>query len=192
MSTTATDLGPLVSDKTAWQATRPLIYSAIVFIILDTLIVLAKTYSRHQIAKLRFWWDDFWILVAFVLLMPLCALGIVMVNTEVAWNNEDRIIVNLDEAEILLKIIYALLQFLVASYAATRFSILALYLRMFSDKALRRAIWAVIVFVTLQWVAFSIASLVQCRPVQYYWNRRIEGGSCIDVDTFYRSFTPAK
>lgn len=189
---TETELGPLVSDKTAFEATRPLVHSAIAFIVIDTLIVVAKTYSRHQIAKLRFWWDDFWIIAAYVLLMPLCALGMVMAHTEVTWNNEDRIIENVDEAEILLKIIFALLQFLVASYAATRYSILALYLRMFSDKLLRRAIWAAIGFVTLQWIAFSIASIVQCQPVRYYWDRRIEGGTCVDVDTFYRSVTPSK
>lgn len=189
---TSTELGPLVTDRTAFEVTRPLVHSAIAFIIIDTLIVAAKTYSRMQIAKLRFWWDDFWIVVAYVLLMPICGLGIAMVNTEVAWNNEDRIIVDLDENEILLKIIYALLQFLLASYAATRYSVLALYLRIFSDRWLRAAIWGVIAFVTIQWLGYAITSLVQCQPAQYYWNRRIEGGTCVDVDRFYRSFTPTK
>lgn len=190
-STTGEELGPLVSDRTTYEVTRPLVHSAIAFIIIDTLIVLAKTYSRMQIAKLRFWWDDFWIVVAYVLLMPICALGIAMVNTEVAWSSEDRIILNLDENEILLKIIYALLQFLLASYAATRYSILALYLRMFSDKWLRRAIWGVIALVTIQWIGYGLTSIFQCHPVEHYWNRRIEG-TCVDVDKFYRSFTPTK
>lgn len=191
MSTEAAELGPLVSDRTAWEVTRPLVHSAIAFIVLDTLIVLAKTYSRMRIAKLRFWWDDFWIVVAYALLMPICGLGIAMVEIEVAWSREDRIILDLDENEVLLKIIYALLQFLLASYAATRYSILALYLRMFSDKMLRRAIWAVVAFVTLQWLGYAFTSVFQCSPVQHYWNRRIEG-SCVDVDRFYRSFTPTK
>lgn len=191
-STTAAELGPLVSDRTAFEVTRPLVHSAIAFIVVDTLIVAAKTYSRMHIAKLRFWWDDFWIVVAYVLLMPICGLGIAMVTTEVAWNNEDRIVLDLDENEILLKIIYALLQFLLASYAATRYSLLALYLRIFSDRWLRAAIWGVIAFVTVQWLGYGITSLVQCQPAQYYWNRRIEGGTCVDVDRFYRSFTPTK
>lgn len=190
MSTEA-ELGPLVSDRTASEATRPLVHCAIAFIVVDTLIVLAKTYSRSQIAKLRFWWDDLWIVVAYVLLMPICGLGLAMVKTEVAWSNEDRIVLNLDENEVLLKIIYALLQFLLASYAATRFSILALYLRIFSDKWLRRAIWSVVAFVIVQWLAFALTAIFQCSPVQLYWNRRIEG-SCVDVDKFYRSFTPFK
>lgn len=192
MSTAEEELGPLVSNRSSWEATRPLWTSCIAFMGVNTLIILAKTYSRVQIAKLRFWWDDFWIVVAYVFLMPICALGMVMVKVETSWSTEDRVILDLDENEILLKIIYALLQFLLASYAATRYSILALYLRIFSDKTLRLAIWTVAVFVTLQWMGFAITAFVQCNPVQYYWNRRIEGGTCVDVDRFYRSVTPFK
>lgn len=178
-----------MSDRSSWEVTRPLWTSCIAFIIVNTLVVLAKTYSRVQLARLRFWWDDFWIIVAYVLLLPICIIGLVMVKVETSWSSEDRLILNLDENEILLKLIYSLLQFLLASYAATRYSILALYLRIFSDRTLRIAIWTVIAFVTLQWLGFAITALAQCSPVQYYWNRRIEG-TCVDIDKFYRAVTP--
>lgn len=178
-----------MSDQTSWQATRPLVRAAIAAIIIDTLIVAAKTFSRHGIAKLRFWWDDFWIIVGYFLLMPICGLGLAMVKVETSWSNEDRIILSLEENEILLKIIYALLQFLLASYAATRFSILALYLRIFSDRKLRTAIWALTAFVALQWLGFAITSVFQCIPVYHFWDRAVEG-TCVDVDKFYRSVTP--
>lgn len=95
MAAATEELGPLISNKTAYEVTRPLVHSAIAFIIVDTLIVIAKTYSRLYLAKLRFWWDDFWIIVAWATLMPLCGLALAMPYTEVAWNNEDRIIYNL-------------------------------------------------------------------------------------------------
>lgn len=101
-----------------------------------------------------------------------------MVHIETSWSNEDRIILNLEENAILLKIIYALLQCLLASYAATRYSILALYLRIFSDKKLRIAIWAVTAFVTLQWLGFAITSVFQCNPVYHFWDRSVEG-TCV-------------
>lgn len=185
----STEQGPLVSDQTSWQATRPLVRAAIATIVVDTFIVAAKTFSRHGIAKLRFWWDDFWIIVGYLLLMPICGLGLAMVQVETSWSNEDRIILNLEENKILLKIIYALLQCLLASYAATRFSILALYLRIFSDKILRRGIWALTAFVTLQWLGFAITSVFQCNPISHFWDRAVEG-TCVDVDKFYRSVTP--
>lgn len=183
-------LGPLVSEKTSWQATRPLVYSSVAFIVIDTVIVALKTYSRFRIAKLSFWWDDFWILVAYALLMPICAMGIAMAQVEVAWNNEDRIVLNLKENEILLKMIYSLLQFLIVSYALTRYSILALYLRIFTGRWLRIATWCVVAFVTLQWLGFAVTAIFQCRPVEYFWDRSIAGGQCVDVDSFYRSVTP--
>ncbi|KAL2282576.1 hypothetical protein FJTKL_10441 [Diaporthe vaccinii] len=185
----STEQGPLVSDQTSWQATRPLVRAAIAAVVVDTVIVAAKTFSRLGLAKLRFWWDDFWIIVGYFLLMPICALGLSMVHVETTWSSEDRIILNLEENAILLKIIYALLQCLLASYAATRFSILALYLRIFSDKKLRIAIWAVTAFVTLQWLGFAITSVFQCQPVYHFWDRSVEG-TCVDVDKFYRSVTP--
>lgn len=184
--------GPKVTEQSSWDVTRPLVYSAIAFMAIDTLIVIGKTYSRLYLAKLKFWWDDLWIVVAWALLMPLCGMGVAMAKIETDWDDEDRVIVNLDEAEILLKIIYTLLQFLLASYAATRYSILALYLRIFSDKKLRIAIWCTIAFVTVQWLVFAIQSVVQCNPVRYYWDRRIEGGTCINVDQLYRTVTPFK
>lgn len=174
----STEQGPLVSDQTSWQATRPLVRAAIAAIVVDTVIVAAKTFSRLGLAKLRFWWDDFWIIVGYFLLMPICALGLSMVHVETTWSSEDRIILNLEENAILLKIIYALLQCLLASYAATRFSILALYLRIFSDKKLRIAIWAVTGFVTLQWLGFAITSIFQCQPIYHFWDRSVEG-TCV-------------
>ncbi|KAF3768857.1 hypothetical protein M406DRAFT_71826 [Cryphonectria parasitica EP155] len=188
-SSTEAAQGPLLSDQTSWEATRPLVHSAIVCIAIDTVIVLAKTYSRVQIAKLKFWWDDFWIIAAYILLMPICAIGLAMVSVEVAWSDEDRIIYDLDENEILLKYIYALMQVLFASYAATRYSILALYLRIFSDRRLRIALWVVITIVSLQWLVFGTISLFQCLPVQSYWDKHLTG-NCVDYDKFYRSVTP--
>ncbi|KAK7741981.1 hypothetical protein SLS53_004564 [Cytospora paraplurivora] len=183
-------LGPLVSQKTSWQATRPLVHSSIAFIVIDTVIVSLKTYSRLRIAKLPFWWDDFWIIVAYAFLMPICAMGIAMAQVEVAWNNEDRVVLNMEENEILLKMIYSLLQFLIVSYALTRYSILALYLRIFSGRWLRITTWCVVAFVTLQWLGFATTAIFQCRPVEFFWDRSIAGGQCLDVDEFYRSVTP--
>lgn len=189
-----TELGPLISNGSTYEVTRPLVYSCIAMIVVDTVIVLAKTYSRVQLAKLRFWWDDFWIILAYVFLIPICALGLAMVNVETSWpgGDEDRVIVDLDENEVLLKMVYCLLQFLLASYAATRYSILALYLRIFSDKKLRIAIWAVVAFVTVQWLGFAGQAFAQCHPARYFWDRRIEGGTCINIDSFYRAITPFK
>lgn len=43
--------------------------------------------------------------------------------------------------------------------------------------------------IVAQYLGFALASLLKCTPVQYFWNRAIPGGHCVDVDAFYRSIT---
>lgn len=111
-----------------------------------------------------------------------------MANIEISADNQDRVVLDLDELRPLLKSIYAVEQLVVIAYALTRFSILALYLRIFSDKGVRTACWVVGALILAQWIAFAFAFLFQCTPVEYFWNRGIPG-TCVDLDKFYRSVT---
>ena len=46
------------------------------------------------------------------------------------------------------------------------------------------------VFLVTVWTAYSIATIFQCLPINYFWNRLTEEGRCFNIDNFYRSFTP--
>lgn len=37
--------------------------------------------------------------------------------------------------------------------------------------------------------AWTLTAVFQCHPVNYFWNRLIQG-DCVDLDAFYRSFNP--
>jgi hypothetical protein len=89
-----------------------------------------------------------------------------------------------------LQCIYALLQLLVPAYAFTRYSILALYLRVFTGKIIRLLSYFMIAFITAQWISFSIAAALQCTPVKKYWLPLEVEGHCVDINKFNRSFTP--
>lgn len=95
-----------------------------------------------------------------------------------------------ERLEPILACIWAILLVLVAGYACTRFSILMFYLRVFTGKWARRVSYFFLAFITAQWFAFSMATIFQCKPVAYYWNRELPGGTCFDVDRFNKSFTP--
>ena len=96
-----------------------------------------------------------------------------------------------DRLELILQSVFAILLVLSAGYAFTRFSILAFYLRIFTVRWMRVLSYFFITFITLQWLAYSIATIVQCKPVSYYWSRHTPGGGhCFDIDRFNRSFTP--
>lgn len=90
----------------------------------------------------------------------------------------------------LLKCIYAILELLLPAYAFTRYSILALYLRLFSGRLIRMGSYFLIVLITVQWIAYGVATFVQCSPVNHFWNKLTTDGKCIELDTFYRSWTP--
>jgi len=57
----------LVSSMTAYEATLPTYHAAIAFIVIDTLIVALRFISRFVIRRLPFWWDDFWIIPAYLM-----------------------------------------------------------------------------------------------------------------------------
>lgn len=176
--------------KTSQEALNPLTASVITFLALDTIVFLARAFSRHYIAKLAFWWDDLCITVGYVTLAAMGAIILVMVRIEIDYSQWDAEVAKLDEMRLLAKLIYAYLLLLTAAFAATRLAILALYLRIFQGRVLRRVLWAVVAFVVLQYAAFSLVSAFACWPVYKFWTPVENAGTCIDRAAFYRSMTP--
>lgn len=78
------------------------------------------------------------------------------------------------------------------SFAFTRYSLLALFLRVFRHRFIRLTCWAIIVYIALQTLAFNLASIFQCTPVNYFWNQVYPSnkGHCFDINAFYRSMPP--
>lgn len=63
-----------------------------------------------------------------------------------------------------------------------KFSILTFYLSVFPARPFRLQCYGVIVFVLVSTVAFVFATVFQCRPVSFAWNKEIAGGKCIDFN----------
>ena len=40
---------------------------------------------------------------------------------------------------------------------------------------------------TIWTIVMALVIIIQCTPVQYFWNREIPGGKCIDADAYYFS-----
>lgn len=182
----------LETDQPSAEALRPLICIVITFLIIDTLIVAARTVSRHALAKLSFWWDDLWIIVGYVLLMGMGAIILAMARLEIAHSKWDVAVTELDEFKSLAKMIYVYVLLLFSTFAATRCAILALYLRIFTSKRLRRAIWTVVCFVAIQYMAFSLVAIFSCWPVYLFWSPDAPPGTgkCFDKSLFYSVMTP--
>ena len=64
-------------------------------------------------------------------------------------------------------------------------AILLFYLRVFPNRWMRLSVYALTAF-TIAWVfAMVIVVIFQCAPVQFFWNREIVGGHCINANDFY-------
>ena len=70
----------------------------------------------------------------------------------------------------------------------TKLSILALYMRIFSTRHLRIAIWVVVAICICWGVGGLLPTILQCIPVEYNWNRSLVG-RCIDIPMLFSAIT---
>lgn len=74
------------------------------------------------------------------------------------------------------------------SIALPKLSILFLYLRIFNwTGRIRQLAWGIFTLTAMTSVALDIATLFQCQPLQYWWDRTIEGGTCFDTQAFFHA-----
>lgn len=71
-----------------------------------------------------------------------------------------------------------------------KLSVLALYLRIFSTRETRMATHILQVIVVLIPIALLSASLAQCQPLAYTWDKSIQGGTCFDIPAYYQAMSP--
>jgi uncharacterized membrane protein len=85
------------------------------------------------------------------------------------------------------KSLYALEWLYLTAVALPKISIIALYLRIFTMRAARITCYILMFTIAANWVAFIFAATFQCSPMAYQWDKSVTGGSCFDVQAFYRA-----
>ena len=69
-------------------------------------------------------------------------------------------------------------------------SILFLYLRIFYvEKRFRWACYALLALTMSTTVAFTLATIWQCKPIAAFWDHNIPGSHCVDNHSFWLSFS---
>ena len=64
-------------------------------------------------------------------------------------------------------------------------AILLFYIRVFPNRWMRLSVYG-LTALTIAWTfATVIVVIFQCAPVQYFWNRGIAGGHCVDAYDFH-------
>ena len=93
------------------------------------------------------------------------------------------------QIQTLLKLVYAMTNLLIPVFFTTRISILALYLRIFSDRKVRFSIYLCAGLVVAQWVACQLVAIFVCTPINKWWNPIKPGGRCVESNGFYRGIS---
>jgi len=194
-----------------------LVTISIVFMILNTIFVILRCYSR-SITKVAYCWDDYLIFASYISNISLCAASICTyalfiippflnsLHTEsFTWEPAKHIDIVIvynggvgrhisdvlkDDPELVIgwaKGIFAIELIYLASVALPKLSALCFYMRIFVCRKSRIFACTVMGFVILNWAVFSISAIIQCRPVAYWWDKSIQGGVCFNVQTFYRA-----
>jgi hypothetical protein len=74
-----------------------------------------------------------------------------------------------------------------AAVAFPKICVVLLFLRVFTNKYERIAAWSLIGIILATWFSFTAATLFQCMPIAYLWDKTIQGGQCIDFRVFATS-----
>lgn len=67
-----------------------------------------------------------------------------------------------------------------------KLAILAIYLRIFTEKPYRVACYIVAGIITANWIGTTVAGFLLCIPLDYTWDRTIPGGHCFDINSDFR------
>ncbi|KAI4280545.1 MAG: hypothetical protein L6R38_004369 [Xanthoria sp. 2 TBL-2021] len=164
-----------------------LILVATVFIVLDLLFVTLRELARRR-TKANYGWDDYLIIPALVMNLGLCTHGIVMVAVAGVGHHLQAVLMsNPHQIVAWAKCIYALDLIYFAAVALPKLSILNLCLRVFAvSDAARRITHVMMALMVVIWLSYSLASVFECYPFAYRWDRSIPGGHCFDIVLFYR------
>ncbi|RAL13171.1 uncharacterized protein BO97DRAFT_388960 [Aspergillus homomorphus CBS 101889] len=163
------------------------VMAAVSFILVFTTILLAlRLYARSLTSASR-GWDEF-------LLVPsyLCLLGLlVCLYLDVIKGGLGRHGAAVEQEDpqklmTFLELLYVLDWFYVPSNAMSRISVVALYLRFFTQPLYRAACWGVIAFLLGNMIATIIAAQVECFPLQFTWDKTIRGGHCFNLILWYK------
>ena len=166
------------------QATRQpaIIGVAVMLLFLSTTAVVLRLIFRRT-SKIGLWWDDYTIIVALVMswASPISNLvGLRYGFGRHADSLQMSQVVNYNKVLYVFEVLWTL------TVPIIKLSLLLLFNRIFPIKPVRIASYVVGFFV-LTWLLWAgIATIAQCTPVQYFWNRKIEG-HCINNDAFYIS-----
>ena len=153
---------------------------AIAFSILDVLVISWRFITRRCILHQSLGADDWMIFLTAIIHVP-ANLATVLDSpydgrSSLSWAPPDRTI-----SASIHEYINTNLYYLIS--ATLKLTFLLFYLRIFPSASIRRLLWGTVGLTCAYGIAYVVASIFQCTPIEYYWQRwdPTHQGKCIDT-----------
>ncbi|KAL6232853.1 hypothetical protein BDW75DRAFT_216757 [Aspergillus navahoensis] len=150
------------------------------------IVVPARFYTRY-IQRIKCTLDDYLIIPALIASLGQSALYIVLLKVAGLGYHFEYVQQTPEKLVALQKGLLAN-QVLDFPFTVTpaKLSILLFYLRVFQIRSFRILSYTIGFLVLAHGIGVFFASVFQCSPIQYTWDKEIPGGSCFNQQAFYR------
>ncbi|KAF2685508.1 hypothetical protein K458DRAFT_13206 [Lentithecium fluviatile CBS 122367] len=171
----AEDLGPTI------------IATASLMIIFCTAFVGLRYWARY-LTQTPFGAEDVFIPFAWLSEMGLCTVAIAMVKYTGTGRHTIKVL-DEDPAKFTnyLKGVTANEFLHPAAVAFPKICVVLLFLRVFTNKYERMAAWGLIGVIFAAWLSFTVATMFQCVPFAFNWDKNIQGATCFNFRAFATS-----
>ncbi|MCJ1469151.1 hypothetical protein MMC07_007784 [Pseudocyphellaria aurata] len=162
-----------------------LIAASVALMVLEILFVGLRFLSR-RLSKTAMGLDDWLIGPSFVFCVGLTVASIYFVQYAGAgrhvefWVETDPgIMILWGKTRFVVEYVYT------AAFTFPRLSILAMYMRIFTTRGYRIAVYTLALTLILLYITTIFLSSLKCLPLAYAWDKTIPGGRCIDITSGY-------
>ncbi|PLB51343.1 hypothetical protein P170DRAFT_382755 [Aspergillus steynii IBT 23096] len=158
----------------------------IVMLVIPTVAVLLRFWSRAMLpgfssTPVRFWWDDWTALIAAMLNVAMCGIGLKLADLGVGLHMTD---VSATDFVTIMKLLWAIFFIFDTGTSVARASALLFYTRVFDQiqSRFRYALW-IIHGLNIAWmIGMHVVVALQCTPIERLWYPMLPG-KCIPVRT---------
>ncbi|GKT43601.1 satratoxin biosynthesis SC1 cluster protein 4 [Colletotrichum spaethianum] len=171
----------LTPEYLAEDSGDQLIGISIAFAILTTFFLGLRLFAKRFTAG-GYGVDDYFLAAAYVVDLVMVKVGGVGRHVEFVEDFHPELLTGWAKSLIAFEIVYF------TSVALPKMGIVCLYLRVFNWKGMMRTT-AYVLLATLAAtsVSFVVTACFQCQPLEFWWDRTIPGGKCIDVQAFFHA-----
>ncbi|KAL8936666.1 MAG: hypothetical protein Q9211_004070 [Gyalolechia sp. 1 TL-2023] len=190
------------------QSRTPQFYGGTITLVVVATIAVALRLLARSMSAAKLWWDDWILVLALVSLDRLflhCGQSDIYIRQlfdyalsicywlqaiHAGLGRHTTVVggpVEPDEVVLYYKIFLPLQLFYFCSAAAIKTSLILLYYRIFAiHRWFRFELLGAWIIVILYFLVDFFVAVFECKPVAFFWDKSIQGGTCIDQNQFFR------